>query len=119
MATHGLSFASCKMSTYIVFQTLDNNAVPLETSKPKVSGCEVCLLSQMRARCRQKPQPPHPIYEEMNSKSERRGAGSPQNITMSTSHMETAFPVYSNLGIRQAEDNYYACPRQITHPPML
>ncbi|CAL8284660.1 unnamed protein product [Boreogadus saida] len=73
----------------------------------------------MRARCRQKPPPPHPIYEEMNSKSERRGAGSPQNITTSTSHMETAFPVYSNLGIRQAEDNYYACPRQITHPLML
>ncbi|CAL8272199.1 unnamed protein product [Lota lota] len=74
----------------------------------------------MRARRCHKPQPPHPIYEEMNSKSEQWGTSSPQNNPPSTLHLEeTAFPVYANPGIRQAEDNYYACPRQITHPLLL
>ncbi|KAK0150828.1 hypothetical protein N1851_008062 [Merluccius polli] len=69
-----------------------------------------------RRRC--EPQPPVPIYEEMKSEREQRGrTGSAQGPPHPE---ETAFPVYANQGVRQgAEDNYYACPRQISHPLLL
>lgn len=38
----------------------------------------------------------------------------PQGAHDAPSHLEEAnFPVYANPNIRQPQDNYYACPRQL------
>lgn len=40
--------------------------------------------------------------------------GVPQNNPEAPSHLEEVnFPVYANPNIRQPQDNYYACPRQL------
>ncbi|XP_036943648.1 uncharacterized protein LOC119013331 isoform X2 [Acanthopagrus latus] len=60
----------------------------------------------------QTPQPPVPIYEEMTWK--QQSTGIPQNNHEGPSHLEEVnFPVYANPNIRQPQDNYYACPRQL------
>lgn len=66
----------------------------------------------MKVRRHHRGQPPVPIYEEMTEK--QQGAGSPQNNHEAPSHLEEVnFPVYANPNIRQPQDNYYACPRQL------
>ncbi|XP_054891022.1 uncharacterized protein LOC129363155 [Poeciliopsis prolifica] len=66
----------------------------------------------VRLRHHRPPQPHHPIYEEMSRK--QQSAGSPK-ITQEASPQpeEVNFPVYANPNIRQPQDNYYACPRQL------
>ncbi|XP_045932369.1 uncharacterized protein LOC123987467 [Micropterus dolomieu] len=66
----------------------------------------------VKARHHHKPQPSAPIYEEMTRK--QQSAGIPQNNHEAPSHLEEVnFPVYANPNIRQPQDNYYACPRQL------
>ncbi|KAA8585007.1 hypothetical protein FQN60_003701 [Etheostoma spectabile] len=66
----------------------------------------------VKARHRHRPQPPVPIYEEMTRK--QQSAGIHQNNPEAPSHLEEVnFPVYANPNIRQPQDNYYACPRQL------
>ncbi|XP_022608093.1 uncharacterized protein LOC111227019 [Seriola dumerili] len=66
----------------------------------------------VKARRHHRPQPPVPIYEEMTRK--QQSAGIPQNNHEAPSHLEEDnFPVYANPNIRQPQDNYYACPRQL------
>ncbi|XP_023137519.2 cd7 antigen-like [Amphiprion ocellaris] len=66
----------------------------------------------VKTRPRHRPQPHVPIYEEMSRKQQR--PGSPQNNQEAPSHLEeVSFPVYANPNIRQPQDNYYACPRQL------
>nr|XP_046270069.1 uncharacterized protein LOC124072603 [Scatophagus argus] len=66
----------------------------------------------VRARHHHRPQPTAPIYEEMTRK--QQSAAVPQNNLESPSHLEeVSFPVYANPHIRQPQDNYYACPRQL------
>ncbi|XP_063759646.1 uncharacterized protein LOC134877901 [Eleginops maclovinus] len=56
-----------------------------------------------------RPQPPVPIYEEMTRKQQNV-----ENNPETPPHLEEAdFPVYANPNIRQPQDNYYACPRQL------
>ncbi|XP_032442468.1 uncharacterized protein LOC116735000 [Xiphophorus hellerii] len=66
----------------------------------------------VRLRHHRPPQPHSPIYEEMSRK--QQSAGSPK-ITQEASLQpeEVNFPVYANPNIRQPQDNYYACPRQL------
>ncbi|XP_014908565.1 uncharacterized protein LOC106960132 isoform X1 [Poecilia latipinna] len=66
----------------------------------------------VRLRHHRPPQPHSPIYEEMSRK--QQSAGSPR-ITHEASPQpeEVRFPVYANPSIRQPQDNYYACPRQL------
>ncbi|PWA19215.1 hypothetical protein CCH79_00014585, partial [Gambusia affinis] len=66
----------------------------------------------VRIRHHRPPQPHSPIYEEMSRK--QQSAGSPK-ITQEASPQpeEVNFPVYANPNIRQPQDNYYACPRQL------
>ncbi|TNN69350.1 hypothetical protein EYF80_020501 [Liparis tanakae] len=67
---------------------------------------------KVKARHRHRPQPPVPIYEEMTRKEQSMGV--PQNNPEAPSHLEEVnFPVYANPNIRQPQDNYYACPRQL------
>ncbi|KAM8845808.1 uncharacterized protein AB9W97_000771 [Spinachia spinachia] len=69
---------------------------------------EKCVKSRRLHR----PQPPVPIYEEMTCKQQSLLA--PQNNPEAPSHLEEVnFPVYANPNIRQPQDNYYACPRQL------
>ncbi|XP_031168202.1 uncharacterized protein LOC116059326 [Sander lucioperca] len=64
----------------------------------------------VKARHHHRPQPPVPIYEEMTRKPQ--SAGIHQNNPEAPSHLEEVnFPVYANM--RQSQDNYYACPRQL------
>ncbi|XP_071768458.1 uncharacterized protein LOC139921945 [Centroberyx gerrardi] len=71
-------------------------------------GIDICV----KTKHRHTPQPPVPIYEEMDRK--QQSTGTPQNNHEAPSHLEEAnFPVYANPNIRQTQDNYYACPRQI------
>lgn len=66
----------------------------------------------MKVRHHHRPQPPVPIYEEMTRK--QQSAGIPQNNHEAPSHLEeVSFAVYANPNIRQPQDNYYACPRQL------
>lgn len=66
----------------------------------------------VKARRCHRPPPPAPIYEEMTRK--QQSAGIPQNSPEAHSHLEEVnFPVYANPNIRQPQDNYYACPRQL------
>ncbi|XP_029292887.1 uncharacterized protein LOC115011788 [Cottoperca gobio] len=66
----------------------------------------------VKARQHHRPQPPVPIYEEMTRK--QQSVGIPQNNLEATPHLEEVnFPVYANPNIRQPQDNYYACPRQL------
>ncbi|XP_068434482.1 uncharacterized protein [Clinocottus analis] len=66
----------------------------------------------VKIRHRHRPQPPVPIYEEMTRK--RQSMEIPPNNPEAPSHLEEAdFPVYANPNIRQPQDNYYACPRQL------
>ncbi|KAG8007033.1 hypothetical protein GBF38_023154 [Nibea albiflora] len=66
----------------------------------------------VKARPHLRPQPPVPIYEEMTRK--QQSTGIPQNNQEAASHLEEVnFPVYANPNIRQPQDNYYACPRQL------
>ncbi|XP_075994838.1 uncharacterized protein LOC142989267 [Genypterus blacodes] len=67
----------------------------------------------VKAKHHHTPQCPVPIYEEMNRK--QQSDTSPQNNRVAPSHLEEAsFPVYANPNIiRQQQDNYYACPRQL------
>ncbi|KAM9391614.1 uncharacterized protein KZ484_003141 [Pholidichthys leucotaenia] len=60
-------------------------------------------------------QPHTPIYEEMSRKQQQCGrAASAQKPHKASSHLEEVhFPVYANPNIRQQQDNYYACPRQL------
>ncbi|XP_030592137.1 uncharacterized protein LOC115784888 [Archocentrus centrarchus] len=65
----------------------------------------------VKMRSHRKPQPHTPIYEEMSRKQQQQ---SPQNNHEASSHLEEVnFPVYANPNIRQPQDNYYACPRQL------
>ncbi|XP_019117441.2 uncharacterized protein LOC109139205 [Larimichthys crocea] len=69
---------------------------------------EKCVKTKHHLR----PQPPVPIYEEMTRK--QQSTGNPQNNHEAASHLEEVnFPVYANPNIRQPQDNYYACPRQL------
>ncbi len=44
----------------------------------------------------------------------QQSAGISQNNQEDPSHLEEVnFPVYANPNIRQPQDNYYACPRQL------
>ncbi|XP_056262338.1 uncharacterized protein LOC130188184 [Pseudoliparis swirei] len=66
----------------------------------------------VKARHHHRAQPPVPIYEEMTRKEQSMGV--PQNNPEAPSHLEEVnFPVYANPNIRQPQDNYYACPRQL------
>ncbi|XP_019958431.1 uncharacterized protein [Paralichthys olivaceus] len=66
----------------------------------------------LRARHHQRPRPPVPIYEEMTRKQE--SAAVPQNNQEAASHPEEDnFHMYANPNIRQPQENYYACPRQL------
>ncbi|XP_076609397.1 uncharacterized protein LOC143334463 [Chaetodon auriga] len=66
----------------------------------------------VKARRHHRLQPSVPIYEEMTRK--QQSAGIPQNNLEAPSHLEEVnFPVYANPNIRQPQDNYYACPRQL------
>ncbi|CAG5897692.1 unnamed protein product [Menidia menidia] len=68
----------------------------------------------VRRRHTPHPHPHPPIYEEMDRK--QRTPESPQNSCRASSHLEEVdFPVYANPNIRQPQDNYYACPRQLAH----
>ncbi|KAM9745301.1 uncharacterized protein ACNS7B_009707 isoform 4-T4 [Menidia menidia] len=68
----------------------------------------------VRRRHTPHPHPHPPIYEEMDRK--QRTPVSPQNSCRASSHLEEVdFPVYANPNIRQPQDNYYACPRQLAH----
>ncbi|XP_034070921.1 cd7 antigen-like [Gymnodraco acuticeps] len=63
----------------------------------------------VKARYHHRPQPPVPIYEEMTRKQQ-----SAENNPETPSQREEAdYPVYANPNIRQPQDNYYACPRQL------
>ncbi|KAM3597923.1 uncharacterized protein V6R79_011227 [Siganus canaliculatus] len=71
-------------------------------------AAERCVNRRQHA----KPQPSAPIYEEMSRK--QQSAGTAQNNQEASSHLEEVhFPVYANPNIRQPQDNYYACPRQL------
>ncbi|XP_029913745.1 uncharacterized protein LOC115363629 [Myripristis murdjan] len=75
--------------------------------------CCLRILICMKARHRHKPQPPAPIYEEMSRKQQTTGIS--QNSREAPSHLQEAdFPVYANPNIRQTQENYYACPRQLS-----
>ncbi|XP_041634506.1 uncharacterized protein LOC121503950 [Cheilinus undulatus] len=66
----------------------------------------------VKSRPHHKPQPPAPIYEEMTRKQQNTTAT--QNNSDTPLHLEEInFPVYANPNIRQQQDNYYACPRQL------
>ncbi|XP_034567416.1 uncharacterized protein LOC117832413 isoform X2 [Notolabrus celidotus] len=53
-----------------------------------------------------------PIYEEMTRK--QQSVANARNNPNPPSHLEEVnFPVYANPNIRQPQDNYYACPRQL------
>ncbi|XP_075942237.1 uncharacterized protein LOC142944916 [Anarhichas minor] len=70
----------------------------------------------VKARHHHRPQPPVPIYEEMTTK--QQSTGIPRNNPEAPSHLEEVnFPVYANPNIRQPQDNYYACPRQLALRP--
>ncbi|KAM6913954.1 uncharacterized protein PEZ65_014446 [Lycodopsis pacificus] len=70
----------------------------------------------VKARHHHRPQPPVAIYEEMTTK--QQSTGIPQNNPEAPSHLEEVnFPVYANPNIRQPQDNYYACPRQLALRP--
>nr|XP_046195615.1 uncharacterized protein LOC124027193 isoform X1 [Oncorhynchus gorbuscha] len=76
----------------------------------------LCAVECAKLRKRHKTQAPIPIYEEMNSGC--RGAGSAQNNHPVPTHLEeTESPVYANPQARQAQENHYASPRQITLKP--
>ncbi|XP_035035763.1 uncharacterized protein LOC118122919 isoform X2 [Hippoglossus stenolepis] len=67
----------------------------------------------LKARRHHRPQPPVPIYEEMTRK--QQSAAVPQNNLEDPSHLEEDnFPLYANPNIRQPQDNYYACPRELS-----
>ncbi|XP_061568394.1 uncharacterized protein LOC133422422 [Cololabis saira] len=67
----------------------------------------------LKTRHRPTPQLHSPIYEEM-SRKQQQSPGSPRNNHEAPSQLEEAnFPVYANPNIRQLQDNYYACPRQL------
>ncbi|XP_028267488.1 uncharacterized protein LOC114439625 [Parambassis ranga] len=64
------------------------------------------------ARRRHRPPPHAPIYEEMSRK--QQSPERPQNNRKASTQLEEVhFPVYANPQIRQPQDNYYACPRQL------
>ncbi|CAI5675206.1 unnamed protein product [Oreochromis niloticus] len=67
------------------------------------------------SRSHRKPQPHAPIYEEMGRKQQQQQSPrGPQNNHEVPSHLEeVSFPMYANPNIRQLQDNYYACPRQL------
>ncbi|XP_026196545.1 uncharacterized protein LOC113148948 [Anabas testudineus] len=70
------------------------------------------LAIEKCAKHRHRPSLPAPIYEEMTRK--QQSAEIPQNNHEAPSHLEEVhFPVYANPSIRQPQDNYYACPRQL------
>ncbi|KAK5608328.1 hypothetical protein CRENBAI_000637 [Crenichthys baileyi] len=75
----------------------------------------ICLLAMEKCvslRHHRPPQPHSPIYEEMSRKQQR--AGNPKiNHEASPRPDEVDFPLYTNPNIRQPQDNYYACPRQL------
>ncbi|XP_044037917.1 uncharacterized protein LOC122869220 isoform X2 [Siniperca chuatsi] len=72
----------------------------------------LAIAKCVKARHHHRPQPPTPIYEEMTRK--QQSTGIPQNNLEAPSHLEEVnFPVYANPNIRQPQDNYYACPRQL------
>ncbi|XP_078807683.1 uncharacterized protein LOC105354570 isoform X2 [Oryzias latipes] len=56
------------------------------------------------------PKPHSSIYEEM-SRKQRRSGTPPCNPDAHPQLEEASAPVYANTDIRQAPDNYYACPR--------
>ncbi len=67
---------------------------------------------QVKPKHHHTPQPPVAIYEEMTWK--QQSVRIPQNNHEASSHLEeVSFPVYANPNIRQPQDNYYACPRQL------
>ncbi|XP_041812224.1 cd7 antigen-like [Chelmon rostratus] len=73
-----------------------------------------CLAVEkcVKVRHHHRRQPSVPIYEEMTRK--QQSAGISQNNHEAPSHLEEVnFPVYTNPNIRQPQDNYYACPRQL------
>ncbi|XP_061555928.1 uncharacterized protein LOC133414527 [Phycodurus eques] len=52
-----------------------------------------------------------PIYEEMTRKRQNSGV---QLNKQEALEEEVTSPLYSNTPVRQTQDNYYACPRNIT-----
>ncbi|XP_072225872.1 uncharacterized protein [Leuresthes tenuis] len=93
--------------------------IPLLLTISTAAGLLLLALSWMalekcvRARHHHTPHPHSPIYEEMNRK-QQQAPESPQNNHEASSHLEEVnFPVYANPNIRQPQDNYYACPRQL------
>ncbi|XP_040046396.1 uncharacterized protein LOC120827516 [Gasterosteus aculeatus] len=72
----------------------------------------LALEKCVKSRHHHRPQPPVPIYEEMTCK--QRSPVAPKNNPEAPSHLEEVnFPAYANTDIRQPQDNYYACPRQL------
>ncbi|XP_035510288.1 uncharacterized protein LOC118322662 [Morone saxatilis] len=73
----------------------------------------VAIEKCVKTRSHRRPQSSAPIYEEMTRK--QQSAGIPQNNHEDPpAHLEEVnFPVYANPNIRQPQDNYYACPRQL------
>ncbi|XP_023250959.1 uncharacterized protein LOC111645866 isoform X2 [Seriola lalandi dorsalis] len=96
------------LSAQKVFLLVDGAAAGLVMLTLGWLAAEKCV----KARRHHRPQPPVPIYEEMTRK--QQSAGIPQNNHEAPSHLEEDnFPVYANPNIRQPQDNYYACPRQL------
>ncbi|XP_041858046.1 cd7 antigen-like [Melanotaenia boesemani] len=94
-----------------------NSYVPLLMTMSAAAGLLLLAFSWMiiercvKAKNHQTSQPHAPIYEEMS----RKQPPSPENNHRASSHLEEVnFPVYANPNIRQPQDNYYACPRQLT-----
>lgn len=69
-------------------------------------------MFQVKVRHHLRTQLPVPIYEEMTRKQQSTGLS--QNNQEAPLHLEEVnFAVYANANIRQPQDNYYACPRQL------
>uniref|UniRef100_UPI0037E714FE uncharacterized protein n=1 Tax=Semicossyphus pulcher TaxID=241346 RepID=UPI0037E714FE len=74
--------------------------------------CGLLVDKCVKSRPHETAQPSAPIYEEMTRK--QQSAGIARNNPEAPSHLEEVnFPVYANPNIRQPQENYYACPRQL------
>ncbi|KAG7243612.1 hypothetical protein INR49_011169 [Caranx melampygus] len=110
------------LSAQKVFLLVDGSGRPCQCSSsyPLCSSASLqqqdllCSRSSgwLRRNVRGRPKLPAPIYEEMTRK--QQSTGIPQNNHAAPLHQEEDdFPVYANPNIRQPQDNYYACPRQL------
>ncbi|XP_022056931.2 uncharacterized protein LOC110956017 [Acanthochromis polyacanthus] len=113
------------LSPHKVFLLVEGRSCRCSQSYPPLlwtiftaAGLLLVMLSTLaidkcvKTRPRHRPQPHVPIYEEMSWK--QQSPGSPPSSQEAPSHLEeVSFPVYANPNIRQPQDNYYACPRQL------